>query len=55
MDKRGKRDTILIPDLALDVQIHGGKERPLNSTLTVKLRHVKLPQLDVTFEEVTGD
>lgn len=49
VDQRGKRDIILIPELALDVPIRGG-ERPLNSTLTVKVRNVKLPQLEANFQ-----
>lgn len=53
VDNRPKKCTIIVPELALDVQMRG--ERPLNSTLAVKMRHVKLSQLDVSFEEIVGD
>lgn len=55
VDKRGKRDFILIPELALDVPIHARGERPLNSTLRVKVRHIDLPKLDVSFTPVEGN
>lgn len=51
VENRARKDTILIPNLALDVQMHG-RGRPLNTTLTVKTRQVNLPRLDVSFEEV---
>lgn len=50
VEKRGKRDIILIPDLALDVPIRAKDDRPLNSHLMVKVKHINLPRLEVKFE-----
>ncbi|MEM7333026.1 MAG: RNB domain-containing ribonuclease [Chloroflexota bacterium] len=53
VEKRGKRDTVLIPNLGFDVQIHGGGQRPLNSTVSLQVRSVNLPQLEAHFQPVT--
>jgi exoribonuclease-2 len=51
VEQRGKQNIVLIPALAMDtkVQDRGGK-RPLNSTLSLALKHVDLVQLEAKFE-----
>ncbi len=50
VDKRGKRDVALIPKLAWETRLFSKKELPLDSTVTIKLRDVDLPQLSSRFE-----
>lgn len=52
VDRRGKRDIVLIPELALDVPVYTREERPLDSTVTLELNKVNLPQLEASFRIV---
>ncbi len=53
VDKRGRRGTVLIPDLDLDVQVHMRADLPLNSGVSLALRRVNLPRLEANFRVVT--
>ncbi len=52
MEQRGKNSIVLIPSLGLDtrVPLKRGEKRPLNSTLSLKLRYVDLVELESKFE-----
>jgi len=52
VDKRGRRGTVLIPDLDLDVQVHLRADLPLNSLVSLALRKVNLPMLEANFKVV---
>lgn len=49
VDRRGKRDIVLIPELALDVGVYGKGERPFNTPMTLKLTGVDLPTREAHF------
>jgi len=53
VDKRGKRDVALIPTLAWETRLFSKKELLLDSTVTIKLRDVDIPQLSSRFELVS--
>ncbi len=53
VDKRGRRSTVLIPDLDLDVQVHLRADLPLNSSVSLALRKVNLPVLEANFKVVS--
>ena len=50
VDRRGNRDVVLIPELALDMEINTRQAQALDSYLTVKARSIRLPQLEATFQ-----
>jgi exoribonuclease-2 len=52
VEQRGSRGTFLIPELDLDARMHLRRELPLNSVVTLALRQVRLPTLEVFFRLV---
>lgn len=52
IDKRGKKDIVLIPELDLETRINMKGERPLDSTIQLALNQVDLPNLEAYFREV---
>jgi exoribonuclease-2 len=52
IDKRGKKDVVLIPALDLETRIFGKGERPLDSPVRIKLKEVNLPALEAHFQTV---
>jgi exoribonuclease-2 len=49
IERRGSRDVILIPDLALETELYDPAERPVDSKVRLALQHVKLPYLETYF------
>jgi exoribonuclease-2 len=49
VDKRGKRGTVLIPELDLDTQVQLRADHDLNSAVSIELTKVDLPALAVHF------
>lgn len=49
VDRRGKRDVILIPALDLETRIYSKKEQALDTAVTVQLKSVNLAQLEAHF------
>ena len=49
VDKRGKRDVALLPELALETNVYAKEERPLDATVTLALNEVNLPELETHF------
>jgi len=47
---RGRRHTVLLPELGLETSIYGRRELPLDSQIELQLRDVDLPQLEVSFQ-----
>lgn len=47
VDTTGKRATVIIPELALTVQLHLPKDIPLNSRVLLEIKTINLPTLDV--------
>ncbi len=54
VDKRGKRDVVLLPELALETSIYAKGERPLDATLTLQFNEANLPELETRFQVVPG-
>jgi exoribonuclease-2 len=52
VDKRGRRDVILIPALALETQLYQRKELALDSKLIVEINEVELAFLETYFNRV---
>lgn len=51
VEQRGRRGTIIIPDLDLTTRLHlRGRDLPLNSTVHLALRGLNLTELDVHFQ-----
>ncbi len=50
VEQRGKNSIVLIPSLAMDTRVRG--KRPLNSTLSLKLKYVNLVKLESSFKVV---
>jgi exoribonuclease II len=49
IDQQGQRTRVLIPDLAMEINLHLREEIPLNSQLSLKLQRVNLPTLEAFF------
>ncbi len=53
VDKRGKRDVVLLPELALETNIYAKGERPgerpLDTILTLQFQEANLPELETHF------
>jgi len=52
VEKRGRRDVILIPDLDLQTNIYQKRDLPLDDRVQLALREVNLPLLEAHFREV---
>ncbi len=52
VEKRGRRDVILIPDLDLQTNIYLKRELPLDSQVRLVFREINLPLLEAHFQEV---
>ncbi len=50
IERRGSRDMILIPDLALETQIYDPAERPIDTVVKLALENVKLAYLESFFK-----
>ena len=50
VEKRGKRATVLVPDLDLDAQVHLHQDLPLNSSIGLVLAGIKLADLTAHFQ-----
>jgi exoribonuclease-2 len=53
VEKRDHRGTVLLPTLGMEVRIHLDQDLPLNSTVSLGLRGINLPELDAHFQVVT--
>jgi exoribonuclease II len=49
VEKRGARDLLIIPDLALETQLYQRHQVPLDAVVRVMLEKVNLPDLEATF------
>jgi exoribonuclease-2 len=49
VENSGRRTTVLIPQLGLDVPVHLGKNVPLNTRLNLEVSNIDLPNLAVHF------
>jgi len=49
VDKRGNRNIVLIPELALETQLYGRQELALDSLVELRLKGVDLPELEARF------
>lgn len=54
VDRRGRRDIVLIPELALDVEVYGKGSLPLNTPVTLKVTDVNLPTREARFRYGDG-
>ncbi|MCA9925225.1 MAG: hypothetical protein KC421_22785, partial [Anaerolineales bacterium] len=54
VDRRGKRDIVLIPELALETAVFSQGTLKLDDTVQIKQRDVNLPLLESRFELITG-
>jgi exoribonuclease II len=52
VDRRGKQDVVLFPELAFETRIFSKKAAELDSLVLLKVQSVNLPQLDSTFQTV---
>ncbi|HID54431.1 MAG TPA: RNB domain-containing ribonuclease [Anaerolineae bacterium] len=52
VDKRGKRDVALLPELALETSIYAKGKRPLDATLTLQFQEANLPELETHFSVI---
>jgi len=50
IDQQGQRARVLIPDLALEINMHLREDLALNSQLSLKLQGVNLPALEAYFQ-----
>lgn len=50
VEQRDSLGRVIIPELAFETRMHLRKGMPLNSTLTLKVKEVNLPELEVYFE-----
>ena len=51
VEKKGKRGTILIPELGLDAQMHVAESTALDSEISLRVTHIDLAELNVRFRE----
>jgi len=49
VDKRGRRDAVLIPELALETQVYSQQETPLDGTIELQLKGVDLAEMEARF------
>ena len=49
IDKRGKRDLLLLPELELETQLYIQGDLPLDTAVSLQLSQINLPQLDAHF------
>jgi exoribonuclease-2 len=49
IERRGSRDVILIPELALETQVYDPEERPIDSVVRLGVEYVKLAYLEGFF------
>jgi exoribonuclease-2 len=49
VEKRGRNDTVLIPELDFEVRMALKGDVPLNSVVPLKSRSVNLPELEARF------
>ncbi|MFZ0545793.1 MAG: RNB domain-containing ribonuclease [Candidatus Promineifilaceae bacterium] len=49
IERRGSRDVILIPDLALETELYDPAERPIDSAINLAIENVKLAYLETYF------
>ncbi len=54
VDRRGKRDIVLLPELALETAVFSKGTLSLDDAVQVKLRDVNLPQLESRFELISN-
>jgi exoribonuclease-2 len=52
VEKRGRRDVVLIPDLDLQTNMYQKRDLPLDSHVRLAIRDVNLPLLEAHFREV---
>ena len=52
VEKRGKQDVVLLPDLDLETRLHQKGEVGLNGRVTVAIKNVNLPKLEAHFKFV---
>lgn len=52
VDKRGKRDILIIPELALETQLYQRKDLPFNSKISVEIEEVDLAFLETYFRRI---
>jgi exoribonuclease-2 len=52
IERRGSRDVILIPDLALETELYDPSERPIDSAVNLTFENVKLAYLESYFRIV---
>jgi exoribonuclease-2 len=52
IERRGSRDVILIPDLALETELYDPSERPIDSFVKLTIENVKLAYLESYFRIV---
>jgi exoribonuclease-2 len=50
IERRGSRDVILIPDLALETELYDPAERPIDSKVSLSIQNVKLAYLESYFK-----
>lgn len=54
VDRRGRNSTLILPELALEAQLHLPGDPPLDSEVVLVLRSVDLPRLDARFRLETN-
>jgi exoribonuclease-2 len=52
VEKRGKQDVVLLPDLDLETRLHQKGEVGLNGRVPVAIKNVNLPKLESHFKHV---
>lgn len=52
VEQRGARSTVLIPELAVETQLYGLQNLPLDSTVQLRIDHVDLPNLESQFSVI---
>jgi exoribonuclease II len=52
VEKKGLRGRIIVPELALESNLHLREDMPLNSRIMLAVRDINLPELDVFFAPV---
>ena len=53
VEKRGHRGTTIIPELALDAQIHLSGDPPLDAVVRLRCTKVRLPELIANFRVIS--
>jgi exoribonuclease-2 len=54
VDRRGKRDLVLLPELGIELSIYKKEAMPLDAVVQVELQSVDLPQRDFHFRYAKG-